>query len=293
MSKWFYYNKTQKDLRTGISIANAIVPNIIHYILLKQHFISFAHFISIKSVIRNHKPDQIIIHCDCDKIEGNYWERIKLERIHIKIRRIEIPDEIFGHKLSSSYKLWHASDILRNKILREFGGIYLDRDVYVVNSLDQFRSYEMTAGVEQDYYGKQSFATMIQIANKNARFLLKYYQSYKDYRPNQWYYNAGYLPMKIIEEDPKSINFITNNSLGTNSYDVLPILYLQNSKTWQNDFFAFHFLMRNNSLKSNSWWHKYNQIQLIQYDEVNIKQLNTTFGQMARLIFYNKTEFVD
>ena len=149
MSKWFYYNKTQKDLRTGISIANAIVPNIIHYILLKQHFISFAHFISIKSVIRNHKPDQIIIHCDCDKIEGDYWERIKLERIHIKIRRIEIPDEIFGHKLSSSYKLWHASDILRNKILREFGGIYLDRDVYVVNSLNQFRSYEMTAGMER------------------------------------------------------------------------------------------------------------------------------------------------
>lgn len=287
-SKRFYYRK--KDNQNGIP--TAIVPNIVHYILLKEHFISFAHYISIISVIRNHKPDQIIIHCDCDDLEGEYWERIKLERFNIKVRKIEIPDTIFGRKLSAKYKLWHASDILRNQILLQLGGIYLDRDVYVVKSLDKFRSYEMTAGIEQNYYKKKLFGNMIQIANKNARFLRKYYQSYQNYDPNQWYYNAGYLPTEIIKEDPKSINLI-ESELGTNSYEVLPILYLQNSKSWQNRFFSFHFLMRNNSLQSTSWWYRYNQIQLTQYNETNIKQLNTTFGQMARFIFYNTTQFVN
>ena len=37
---------------------------------------------------------------------------------------------------------------------------------------------------------------------------------------------------------------------------------------------------------------KYNQIKLIQYNQTNIKHLNTTFDQMAGLTFYNTTDYV-
>ena len=271
-----------------------IVPNIVHYILLEQHFISFAHYITLKSVIRNQKPDKIMIHCDCYKVDGKCWNHIIIEEnnINIQIRKIEIPDAIFGQELSQTYKLWHASDILRINVLLDFGGIYLDRDVYVTKSLNRFRLYEMTAGIETDDKGKKLFGSQVQIANKNASFLLKYLETHKDYDPDQWYYNAGYLPMdKIIEKDAKLINL--TSELGTNSYEVLPILYLQNSKTWQNDFFSLYLLMRGNSLLNNFWWSEYNEMELTQFDEINIKTLNTTFGQMARLIFYNTTDFVD
>jgi hypothetical protein len=45
-----------------------IVPNVVHYILFTIHEIQFSHFISLLSVLRNQKPDQIIIHCDCDQL---------------------------------------------------------------------------------------------------------------------------------------------------------------------------------------------------------------------------------
>lgn len=53
-----------------------IVPNIVHYVLFNIKQIEFGHFISILSVLRNQKPDQIIVHCDCDHLIGDYYERI-------------------------------------------------------------------------------------------------------------------------------------------------------------------------------------------------------------------------
>ena len=49
--------------------------------------------------------------------------------------------------------------------------------------------------------------------------------------------------------------------------------------------------MRGNSIENIIWWSKYNQIKLTKFNEINIKKVNTTFGQMARLIFYNTTDF--
>ena len=71
-----------------------IVPNIIHYILLEQNFILFAHYISLKSMIRNQRPDKIMIHCDCYELNGKYWNRIIIEEnyIDIQIGKIQFLD---------------------------------------------------------------------------------------------------------------------------------------------------------------------------------------------------------
>ena len=270
------------DNQTGYPIE--IVPNIIHYIILKQHYISFAHYISLKSVIRNHKPDLIMIHCDCDKLDGEYWTRIKLEEKHVNItiRTTELPDEIFGEKFSSEWKLWHASDVLRNRVLLEFGGIYLDRDVYVVKSLNKFRRYEMVAGLEYNNFGNQ-----IQIANKNARFLKLYLLTYKLYKSNEWYYNAGILPMKMIVNNYPHLIHLVKEKFGLNYNTVFQLLYIDNSKTWQNDYYAFHLLMRNNSLKNNARFVKnYNKITIEEITEDHVKTLSTSFGQMTRLLLF-------
>ena len=93
--------------------------------------------------------DENVFRCKIISINDQSIE-IKLEEKHVNItiRTTELPDEIFGEKFSSEWKLWHASDVLRNRVLLEFGGIYLDRDVYVVKSLDKFRRYEMAVGLE-------------------------------------------------------------------------------------------------------------------------------------------------
>ena len=60
--------------------------------------------------------------------------------------------------------------------LMSFGGIYLDNDVYLVNSLDKYRKFEMVIGWEKvdNVTGSQ-----VLIANRNARFLKAWYDTYR------------------------------------------------------------------------------------------------------------------
>jgi hypothetical protein len=51
-----------------------IVPNIVDYILFTIHEIRFSHFISLLSFLRNQKPYQIIIHYNCDQLNGEYYK---------------------------------------------------------------------------------------------------------------------------------------------------------------------------------------------------------------------------
>jgi hypothetical protein len=94
-----------------------IVPNIIHYVLLDDNQINFIHYISFKSVLNVQKPDKVMIHCNCDELEGNYWNRLKNEfedfNNKVIIRRIEKTGHIFGVKFDN---IWHESDIVRIKV---------------------------------------------------------------------------------------------------------------------------------------------------------------------------------
>ena len=74
------------------------------------------------------------------------------------------------------YKNFKRGDVVRLMILMTYGGIYLDNDVYVVNSLDKYRKYEMTLGLEQ--IGKV-IGNQVIIANQHARFLKTFYDSYR------------------------------------------------------------------------------------------------------------------
>ena len=137
-----------------------IVPNIVHYILFRVHEIEFAHFISMVSVLKNHRPDLIYIHCDCTELYGDNWHRVQAianrTGTRLTVRPIEIPTQVFGKNLSEGWRLWHASDVSRLQVLQEFGGIYLDRDVYVIKPFNEFFKYEMTIDFEsQNTLGSQ------------------------------------------------------------------------------------------------------------------------------------------
>jgi hypothetical protein len=58
--------------------------------------------------------------------------------------------EIYGKLLNKGWLDWHASDISRYNTLKEFGGIYIDSDVYIVKSMDIFRKFEMTINWDED-----------------------------------------------------------------------------------------------------------------------------------------------
>ncbi len=122
-----------------------IVPNIVHYVNLKQSNMQFPLFLSILSVWLNQRPDYIYLHCDECDYNGKYWQalsKFKELRSIIKINRFEnISMKIFNQSINFIH---HKSDVLRLLILMNFGGIYLDNDMLVINSLNKYRNFEIT-----------------------------------------------------------------------------------------------------------------------------------------------------
>ncbi len=262
-----------------------IVPNIVHYVLFTIHEIQFGHFVSILSVLRNQKPDKIIIHCDCDQLNGNYYKRIvnimqsTKSNTRLIIRRIEKPTQIFGKPLN--WINWHASDITRIRVLLEFGGIYLDQDVYVVKSLNKFRKYEMTLNWDENQY----LGNQVLIGHKNSRFLKLYLESYHNYDPNQWYYNGGELPTtSILYKNPELVHRV-KREFGVDGPQVCPKVYRIYYPDWQKDFYTIHLVLRGNEIVLKAWCFNGNEPPVMKFDEEIAKNLSVTFGEMTRLLF--------
>lgn len=289
--QWFSDDGIKSNNITGFN--KMIVPNIIHYILLKVNQISFVHYISIKSVLINHKPDVIMIHCDCYQLNGHYWDKLKYQykNFNFTIRKVEIRETVFDRKYNRNWHVWHLSDVLRNNVLMEFGGIYLDRDMFVVKSLNDFRKFEMT--VAMDHSENTYFGNQIQIGHKRARFLKLYLSLYRDYDMTKWYWNAGIYPTyQIINKYPHLVHRV-DKELGVSSLRICQLLYKENSNTWKDEYYSIHLLMKNNSIQSDKWCFP-GQIlpDKITFNEDDIKTLNITFGQIARSVFYGTTDII-
>ncbi len=176
----------------------------------------------------------------------------------------------------------------------EFGGIYLDRDVIVIKCLDPLRKFEMTLDYEF-YKTYKVMGSQVQIAHKRARFLRLYLQTYKKYDGTKWYWNAGHYPtQRIINKYPHLVHTM-NGEFGVSCLRMCSVLYLENIKDWREKYFTVHLLMRGNSIKHIiNWCFTGDRIPIIvDFDKENVKTLETTFGQMARLILYNKTNIIE
>lgn len=105
----------------------------------------------------------------------------------LEVQKIPIQLEYLAHPLSTSYGRplsagwinWHASDLARQEILK-YGGIYLDRNMFIVRPLDTFLKYEAIiawdGGPKEKWFGTQIIQTAL-----GARFPRLWCETYQDY----------------------------------------------------------------------------------------------------------------
>jgi hypothetical protein len=176
---------------------------------------------------------------------------------------------------------WRESHITRIRVLLEFGGIYLDRDVYVVKSLNKFRKYKMTLNWDENQY----LGNQVLIGHKNSRFLKLYLESYRNYDRNQWYYNGGELPTtSILYKNPELVHRV-KREFGVDGPQVCPKVYRIYYPDWQKDFYTIHLVLRGNEIFHKAWCFNGNEPPVMKFDEEIAKNLSVTFGEMTRLLF--------
>jgi hypothetical protein len=167
----------------------SIIPNIFHLNYLQTTQLKFYQMVNIFSIYLNQKPDLIYIHCDNCSFHGHRWERLmRIKDLKNRLVIHQVPNEgtIFGKPYGW---LEHRADNLRLQVLSNYGGIYLDNDVYVINSLDMYRKFEMAVSWDD---GQKKIGNQVLIAHKNARFLRAMLDQYRyNYNRSIWYYNGG------------------------------------------------------------------------------------------------------
>ncbi|CAG2166913.1 unnamed protein product, partial [Oppiella nova] len=226
-----------------------VVPNTVHYILFTVREIQFAHFLSILSVLRNHRPDLIYIHCDCHRLSGKYFQRVSAilpkTNTRLIVRRIEKPTHIFSHKLRPEWSDWHGSDLTRLRLLAQYGGVYLDTDVYVVKPLHEFFHYDFTVDFQVPYV---MLGNQVLIARANATALDLWIGTYRYYDPDSWYYNAGELPVRLVMNERPELVHRLNGEFGAQGTFVCSMLYYEYHGDWRAKYYAVHMAIRDDLL---------------------------------------------
>ncbi|XP_064651603.1 uncharacterized protein LOC135502583, partial [Lineus longissimus] len=241
-----------------------VVPNTVHYVWFGEaEPMKFHQFLSIKSAFLNIRPKQILFHCDFEPV-GLWWKETKRTVTSLEIVHRNPPVEIFGNEI---IRPTHKSDVARLEILFKSGGIFLGTDVIVLKSFDSLRHFNFTMGVE--YHGSPGrLNNDIIIANKDAKFLKMWYESYRNFTKREWDFHACQIPYNLLFENPKLIHVeerTLNYPSGKDKHLIYNGLY-----NWRTNF-ALHL------------WQELNDKG---YGPNNIRNMNTTFGEVARLIYY-------
>ena len=91
-------------------------------------------------------------------------------------------------------------------VLKKYGGIYLDNDIYVINKLDKYRHFEYVLGWPDGEW----IGNMMMMGHKDARFITQFLDTYKNFRPDIWYYNGGEKPVREVRVRPRVLSVYLN-----------------------------------------------------------------------------------
>lgn len=261
-----FEDKCLVDFIQNCCMENRLVPNVVHYVWYSRTHMNFLHFLSFMSSVRFVKPCLILIHGPYIPY-GRYWDyfvRVFPNIIHVKRNHTSI---VGRNKLAFPE---HGSDVMRIEALKVYGGLYLDWDEVILQSVDKFRDYDVTMGIETVRY--EQMGSQFVMAKPKAGFLKLWHRSYfEDYRPN-WTYNALVIPYKIARQLPDIIH-VEGNSFSRPDWFGRDLIFDKNIN-WADNY-AMHLYSR---------WYKH----II--NERTIGLTNTTLGSISRHILFGNKE---
>jgi hypothetical protein len=124
---------------------------------------------------------------------------------------------------------------------------------------------------------KQCIGTQVLIANKNARFLRLWLESYRQSFPDKWYYNAGCKPIyEILSMRPELVHRV---KLLFGVHNLVLQLYKNMWKEWRQQY-TVHLLIRHRSYLDTEHLQKWSY-----FNETNIKDYPVTFGKMTSEVY--------
>ena len=129
------------------------------------------------------KPQKVL---DCIKTWKEQMPETEWNYIEINDNTFDISENKYCQGAYNVKKWAFVSDYLRLKALYEYGGIYMDTDVVVYKSLDEFLKYDFFTGFEQLHYPVTATMGCIK-DNELVKEMLDVYDNKEFVMHNNWW----------------------------------------------------------------------------------------------------------
>ena len=246
-----------------------MIPNKFHFIFgLKEDFggkpFKLCHYLSIKSALDLNKPEEAYLYYKFMPT-GEWFDKIK---DRLTLVEIEPPTEIFGKPLMHYA---HQADVIRLRMLYEYGGVYMDVDTISVKPLTDLLDNKCVLGIEKN----QGLCNGVVLAEKNSLFIKHWLDSYRTFRSRgrdkHWGEHSVRIPNRLSKQYP---DLITAEPFFSFHYPTwrqedLKLMFEEN-KTFENAY--CHHVWETRS------WEPY----LKDLSEEHIKNVDTTYNNIAR-----------
>lgn len=157
---------------------------------------SWIHHVSVLTAAAANPGAEILFWYE-HKPSGPWWDAT---RPHLTLCPIEAPRQIHGRPLVHPA---HRADVLRLQLLEQYGGTYVDSDVWCLRPFPQPEACGFWMGRQGEKYGLCN-ATMG--ANANAMFPALWLSRYKTFRSQgrdqYWDEHSVRLPLALARENP-------------------------------------------------------------------------------------------
>lgn len=165
------------------------------------HDWSLVHHVCVRSAIEKIKPGKVSFYFQ-NEPSGPWWD---LTKPLVDLRPVVAPDEIFGRPL---VHYAHKADVIRLEQLYKEGGIYLDVDAFVHRDFDDLLGHSTVLGQEGEGSGALGLCNAIMLAEKEAPFIQRWYESYRDFDGSRWSEHSVERPLRLAQEHPDEVTVL-------------------------------------------------------------------------------------
>jgi len=197
------------------------IPSILHYVFgMAPDFggkpFGFIHYASMQSAVQILRPKEIQFHYH-HRPTGWWFERAQ-EIDGFKLVKERDVTEIYGRAVKH---FAHKADIIRLEALRDYGGIYLDLDVFVVRNFDSLLNLDVVLGQEarprptfSRRPGSESvdepvgLCNAIILAKPFAPFITRWLSSYRSFNHHRWADHSSVIPWALAQAHPDELTVL-------------------------------------------------------------------------------------
>ena len=275
-----------------------MIPNILHFVFgMAPDFggkpFSLVHYLSVKSAVELNQPIAAYFHYQYEPA-GEWWEKAKPL---LTLNKINAPDTFMGCSL---HHVAHKADVVRLKVLKETGGIYMDLDTISVKPLTSLLAHSFAIGQElKAVYTPKNWRQRIKynirkslglikdiskhntglcnavlLSEKNSDFVNLWLTEYKSFRSagrdKYWNEHSVQVPLRLAEQYPQHITKLSPYAFHYPLYDVAGLRSMFEEVTAFPEAYLHHL------------WESFSWKYMSALTPEQIKTKDTTYNLIAR-----------